>query len=509
MISVFICSMIYLGSALMVYNIYRYIRFARDISRKGGWAEEERLLKVPIVLLVLFLLGYLSVGLFGKPDLIIGGILFGGSVFVFLMIVFMEQVIRRVQEHEHLEAELSAAEESSNAKTSFLSRISHEMRTPMNAIIGLNSIMLKDPDLSERNRDSLEKMRISSQHMLDLINDTLEMGRIQSGNDELRREQFSLTELLERVRIIFESQCTEKGLDFRQEVKGTLERAYIGDPLKLKQIFVNILGNAVKFTTAPGTVSCIVVPMASFENHRTLRFIITDTGIGMDREFLPRLFQVFSQEDATTTNQYGGSGLGMAITKNLVDMMNGEIRVESEKGVGTTVTVTVTLDAAQLPAEDSAPAAADSVPAVSGAQGVAKEENHSVLEGAEVLVAEDVDINAEILMDLLDMEGITAQRAENGQAAVDLFRESEPGQFAAVLMDIRMPVMDGLGAARAIRCLDRPDAGTVPIIALTANAFQEDVQRSLQAGMNAHLSKPIDPQELFDTMTVLMGRKSS
>lgn len=513
MLSAIVHAMVYLGSALMVYNIYRYIRFAGKISQQGGWAKEERLLTVPIVLLILFLLGYLAVGLFGAPDLIIGGILFGGSVFVFLMIIFMEQVILRVQENERLEARLTSAEESSRAKTSFLSRISHEMRTPMNAIIGLNSIALKDPEISDKTRDYLEKMRISTQHMMELINDTLEMGRIESGKDELLHEEFSLKELVKTVNSIFEAQCTEKGLTYDYELKGSLEPAYLGDALKLKQIFVNILSNAVKFTPAPGRIRFSVEHLSSYGGHRTVRFIISDTGIGMDKDFLPKLFQVFTQEDATTTNRYGGTGLGMAITKNLIDQMNGDIQVQSEKGEGSIFTVTVTLDAAAqaaVSASEAPPETQTEPEAEAQSQPRTGEEpDYSVLDGSHVLVAEDIDINAEILFDLLDMEGISAERAENGQQAVELFRESEPGEFDTVLMDIRMPVMDGLAAAKAIRSLDREDAKSVPIIALTANAFQEDVQRSLQAGMNAHLSKPVDPDELFETMIHCRQLRSS
>jgi CheY-like chemotaxis protein len=240
--------------------------------------------------------------------------------------------------------------------------------------------------------------------------------------------------------------------------------------------------------------------VASYENHRTIRFVIDDTGIGMDEAFLPKLFQTFTQEDTTTTNQYGGSGLGMAITKSMVEMMNGDIQVRSEKGRGSTFTVTVTLDAAHVPAEAPAPEEQTSAPTPEESE----ENGGFSLESVEVLLAEDVDLNAEILADLLDMEGVTAQRAKNGQEAVDLFRESENGQYAAIFMDIRMPVMDGLAAAKAIRKLNRPDAKTVPIIALTANAFQEDVQRSMQAGMNAHLSKPVEPEHLYQTLEELI-----
>lgn len=524
-VTIVVYSMIYLGSALMIFNIYRYLRFARSISRKGGWAAEERLLKLPIALLICFLLGYLAVGLFGEPDLIIAGILFGGSVFVFAMIIFMEKVIRRVQEQEHLEAELAAAEESSRTKTGFLSRISHEMRTPMNAIIGLSNMALKDPDLSERTRECLIKLRVNTNLMMELINDTLEMGRIQSGTDELLNEVFSLTELLGRICAIFEAQCKDKGLNYRQEVKGTLESAYLGDPMKLRQIFVNLLGNAVKFTPAPGSVRCTVETVSSYENHRTLRITVSDSGIGMDEKFLPKLFQPFSQEDESTTNQYRGSGLGLAITKSLVERMNGEISVKSAKGMGSTITVILTLDSAppdavipqepgteefipQVNAEEQIPTSQPEQPAeepVVSASAAEAQEGWPDLEGAHVLVVEDVEINAEIVMDLLDMEGITTEWVENGQKAVELFRESEPGRFDAILMDIRMPVMDGLAAAKTIRAMVRPDAKKIPIIALTANAFPEDVQRSLQAAMNAHLSKPVDPDQLMVTLSKLVG----
>ena len=215
-----------------------------------------------------------------------------------------------------------------------------------------------------------------------------------------------------------------------------------------------------------------------------------DTGIGMDKEYIPKIFEAFSQEDATTTNKYGGSGLGMAITKNFVEMMNGTITVESEKGVGSTFTVTVRLGYSDRVRESVSAATA----------------NRNDLEGRKVLIAEDMDANAEILTDLLELEGVSADRAENGQIAVETFGASAPGTYDVILMDVRMPVMDGLSATEAIRALERPDAKTIPIIAMTANVFDEDVQRSLKAGMNAHLFKPIEPDRLYSALAELIDR---
>jgi len=505
--------------------------------------------------------------------------------------------------------------------------MSHEIRTPMNAIIGLDNIALKDPDLPPKTREQLEKIGASAKHLLGLINDILDMSRIESGRMVLKNEEFEFGEFLDQINVMINGQCVDKGLNYECAINGPTEHFYVGDDMKLKQVLINILGNAVKFTEAPGTVMLTVEQTASFEDHRTLCFKIKDTGIGMDKEYIPKIFEAFSQEDATT-NRYGGSGLGMAITKNIVEMMNGDIQVDSEKGVGSTFTVTVSLRASGRSALDGSVVlpqglkvlvvdddsiACEHIQLVLGEIGIdadayteplkaleaakkahsegkpyklivtdlrmpqmsgleltsavrgfdngetavilltgynwddladeiwragvdsvlskplfsnpmrheiisvlekkgvgaskapentaeaAPEEGFS-LEGLHVLMAEDVELNAEILADILDMEGISCERAENGQTAVDMFAASEVGHFDAVLMDVRMPVMDGLAATKAIRALDRPDAASIPIIAMTANAFDEDVQRSLQAGMNAHLSKPVDPDRLYETL---------
>ena len=554
-------------------------------------------------------------------------------------LIILLNIYSLMQKREkQIEVEKALAEESSRAKTSFLSNMSHEIRTPMNAIIGLDNIALRDPDLPPKTREHLEKIGASAKHLLGLINDILDMSRIESGRVVLKDEEFSFREFLDQISIIINGQCVDKGLQYKCRIIGTVGDYYFGDDMKLKQVLINILGNSVKFTDPPGEVSLTIEQIAEFEGHCTLRFIMADTGIGMDKEYIPKIFDAFTQEDGTTTNRYGGSGLGMAITKNFVEMMNGDIEVESEKGVGSVFTVTVTLKASSrsahvdqglvLPKDlsvvlvDDDPIACEHAqivlrsigiePAVTTdphealelvrsahdqghdysfvitdykmgdmngldltrairafddgktsiilltgytwdiieddaeAAGVdtimskplfsdtlshrihsillardgsalammpepkteaeAEEEEKDVLAGRHVLMAEDVDQNAEILEDLLDLEDITCDRAENGEIAVRMFSESEPGHYDAVLMDVRMPVMDGLSATRAIRELDHPDAKIVPIIAMTANVFDEDVERSLQAGMNAHLSKPIEPDRLYDTMAMLVSK---
>ena len=526
--------------------------------------------------------------------------------------------------NEELKMALDAANQANVAKTAFLSSMSHEIRTPMNAIIGLDSIALKDPDLPDSVRDHLEKIGASARHLLTLINDILDMSRIESGRLTIRNEEFSFVEMLEQINTMINSQCVDRGLDYRCNIKGHIDDFYIGDNVKLKQVIINILGNAVKFTPEGGSVDFSVERIAEFEGQSTLRFTMADTGVGMDASYLPKIFDAFSQEEVSKANKYGSTGLGMAITKNIVELMNGNISVDSQKGVGTTFTVDVTLrnsnrkeqragnvstqgmkvlvvdddpiaceharivleeigiaadtyvggaaaiDAIQLKAarheaydlvlvdwqmpemdglevtrrireicgNDSAvivltaynwddiaddaveagiddfmakPLFASSVVSalqkVASNKGESKEERGEVdLSGCNILLAEDIEINAEIMKELLDMIDITADWAENGQVAVDKFAQSEPGAYDAVLMDVQMPVMNGLEATRAIRALDRPDAKSIPIIAMTANAFDEDVQRSLQAGMSAHLTKPVDLDRLFETLGELLRR---
>lgn len=529
-----------------------------------------------------------------------------------------------LEKSQALSDALKTAEEASKAKTVFLSNMSHEIRTPMNAIIGLDSLALNEENISDTTRDYLEKIGGSAQHLLSLINDILDMSRIESGRMALRNEEFSFSKLLEQVNTIISGQCKDKGLEYKCNIKGHIDDYYVGDSTKLKQVLINILGNAVKFTPEGGNVDLSVEKTGGFANKSTLKFIMADTGIGMSKEYIPKIFETFSQEDELAANKYGSSGLGMAITKSIVEMMNGNIEVESEKGVGTTFTVTVTLLDSEkdhskdgegievTPEEmtvlvvDDDPVACDHAKMVLGKIGVttetarsgheavdmvklrharmepynlivvdwqmpemdgvettkqirteigdesaiiiltaynwddildeataagvdsfiskplftgnlldefknalkkkgeASESKKAELNGRRILVAEDVDINAQILMNILEMRDIKSEHAINGKVAVDMFRQNPEGYYDAILMDMRMPEMDGLQATEHIREMDRPDAKTIPIIALTANAFDEDVQRSLQAGLNAHLSKPVEPDVLFETLETMI-----
>ncbi len=531
------------------------------------------------------------------------------------------------QEHEQNEIlanALKEAEHANIAKTTFLSNMSHEIRTPMNAIIGLNSIALKDSSLPEQTRKYLLKIGESAGHLLNLINDILDMSRIESGRVSLRKEEFSMGEIFEQINTMIQSQCRDKGLEYRYSIQDGVEGWYFGDDTKLKQVIINILSNAIKFTEAPGVVSFRAEKIAEFENQSTLRFMISDTGIGIDEAFLPRIFDPFTQENASRTNKFGSTGLGMAITKNLVEMMNGTVSVKSKKGEGSEFTITITLkncekygddavsfdahalrvlvvdddeialEHARLVLEDIGIAAdtaasgeealqmleihhakhepyhlalidrkmqeldgvavtreirrlyhdetrvivltdynwddvidealaagADSVISKSVFSSDVKGELERVLKhagceqpqpkvkaelaGKRILLAEDMPINAEIMKQLLTIKDMLVEHAENGQIALDMFQNSELGYYDAVLMDVRMPVMDGLETTSAIRALPRKDAQTVPIIALTANAFDEDVQQSLQSGMTAHLSKPVEPPRLYQTLEELMN----
>lgn len=482
-------AMVYLGSILMVYNIYGFIKFARYVRELKTWDRGIRTQYTPVVLLICFLLGYLMVGFFGKPDLIIAGILFGGSVFVYTMYRLLSSITERVVESEHMEAELLAAAEISRSKSSFLASMSHEMRTPMNVIIGQDTIMLKDESLKPQTRERLEKIDISAHHMLDLINDVLNVNSIEAGNVELRVAPFSLKDVLSLIDTLAQSHCDEKGIAFRSETVGDVDITCLGDSLRLRQVLTNVLGNAIKYTPEGGEVSFRTEQSAEGGSACLLRFTVSDTGIGIDEAFLPRLFEPFAQEDASTTNRYGGSGLGLTITKKLVDMMGGEITATSEKGKGSTFVITVRL---QIPQNGQPSAAEEPAPSSDG------------LAGRHILIVEDMDLNAELVADLLELEGISSERAENGQAAVRMFSESPVGRYDAILMDMRMPVMDGPTAARAIRALEREDAKAVPIIALTANASDEDITQSLEAGMNVHLCKPVDSNLLWETLKKML-----
>ena len=416
--------------------------------------------------------------------------------------------------NQALASALTAAEEANKAKTAFLSNMSHEIRTPMNAIIGLDSLALRKEGLDPETREYLEKIGGSARHLLGLINDILDMSRIESGRMALRTEEFSFRDMLEQINSMARMQCADKGLRYECNMTGGVNDCYIGDDMKLKQVLINILSNAIKFTDAPGSIRLSVERTASFEDQSTLRISVKDTGIGMDKSFIPKLFDSFTQEDSSRSSKYGSTGLGMAITKNIVELMNGAISVESEKGVGTEFTVVITLKNCDhqgpkmsyvKPQDMRVLVVDDEEVAAEHARTVQdQEKKRAELKGRRILLAEDILINAEIVKEIVRMREAEIDHAENGRIALQMFEASEVGRYDAILMDVRMPEMDGLQAAAAIRALDRPDAKTIPIIAMTANAFDEDVQRSLQVGMNAHLSKPVEPERLYETLEELI-----
>ena len=519
---------------------------------------------------------------------------------------------------------LDTAEQANRAKTAFLSNMSHEIRTPMNAIIGLNNIAMNDPTASDKVKEYLEKIGASARHLLGIINDILDMSRIESGRMVIKKEEFSFSKNLEQVNNMISGQCRDKGIHYECRIIGKIDDYYIGDAMKLKQVMLNILGNAVKFTPEGGKVTFLIEEGHRFDDMATLHLTFKDTGIGMSKEYIPHIFEAFSQEDSSSTSKYGSTGLGMPITKSIVELMNGTIEVESEKGAGTTFTVTVTLEESDR--KDTSVTDGDLNPhdmsvlvidddrialehaevilgqigiscetAESGWEGIEKvrlrhgrQEEYDLilvdwkmpeldgvettrqirqivgndtpiiiltsfnwddiedeakaagvdtfvakplfagsvmdefreafrrknealakktadLKGRRILLAEDVQVNAEIMMMVLGMREMEVDHAENGQEAVNLFASHDAGYYSAILMDMRMPIMDGLEATKVIRAMEREDAKSIPIIALTANAFDEDVQRSMQAGLDAHLSKPVEPEILFGTLEKLIS----
>ena len=482
-------AMVYIGSALMVYNILGFVRYVRSIQDRKDWGRAPTILYIPVALLVMFLLGYLAVGLFGNPDLIVSGILLGGSFFVFIMFRFLLFITNHIQESEQMKVKLFAVEESERIKSEFLSIMCHELRTPMNAIIGLDTLVLQDENLDPQMRERMKKIDSSAKHMMNLVNDILDMNQITADKLTINEEAFSLREMLELLDLLIQTQCDERGLKYSHEALGDTDITCVGDMMRLRQALLNILDNAVKFTPAPGSVSFTTEITPEPDNRVALRFTIRDTGVGIDEAFMSRMFDSFAQENASATSQFCGSGLGLAIAKRIVDLMGGEITAESHKGQGSAFTVSLSLGRIEKQPEEAP-----------------QEPEEASLSGRRVLIVEDIDLNAEIVADLLEMEDMLSERAENGQVAVDMVSANPPGYYDAILMDLRMPVMDGLEATRRIRALPRPDAQTIPIIALTANAYEEDVRNSLEAGMNIHLAKPTDSEVLYETLRRLIKK---
>ena len=402
-------------------------------------------------------------------------------------------VVIDITDNQLLSNALEEARLANSAKNQFLSRMSHDVRTPMNAIIGLTSLAMDEPDVSPAVQDDLEKIANSSQYLLGLINDILDVSRIESGKMELHPVRYSFAEFKQTVFTIVETLTKMKEIEFVFET-GQTELAIMVDKLRFNQIFINLISNAIKFTPQGGKVEFLVKNNRVENGILRCDFVVRDNGIGMSEEFMKVMYEPFTQAD-TTSNINNSSGLGLTIVRSLVDLMGGNIRFESAPGKGTTVLFNLSMPVApdQEPVKTDKPCIRSDCP----------------LKGKMVMVAEDNPLNMEIIRRLLEKREITViQEAVNGQEAVDAFRVSPEGSISAILMDIRMPVMNGLEAASAIRKMARKDATEVPIIALTANAYDEDRQKSLNAGMNEHLTKPLDPALLYSVLEKFICRQT-
>ena len=392
---------------------------------------------------------------------------------------------KAAQEKAEKMAELAEYAQAANkAKTAFMSHMSHDMRTPMNAIMGFTGIAMKN-NPSDEVKNCLEKINESSEHLLSLINDVLDLTRVESGKVKYNQVPTDLKSITDSALDITKGFLTNRDISFKIQREEAKIPNVLVDPVRLRDVLVNILSNAVKFTPDGGTITFEArCQEKGGDGYINMHYRISDTGIGMSEEFTKEIFEEFAQEDSDVRTQYHGAGLGMAIVKKYIDMMGGTILVQSKKHEGTTFTVDIPLEITDKECNKSD-------------TGFSEKVN---LTGVNVLLVEDNELNAEIATVQLEEFGIKVERAVDGRNAVEIFRNHPEGTFDVILMDIMMPEMNGYEATKAIRALNRPDAGIIPIIAMTANAFAEDVQRCLDAGMNAHLAKPLDIEKVKKTI---------
>lgn len=394
------------------------------------------------------------------------------------------EIRKEMEQNALLEAALSQANQASKAKSVFLSNMSHDIRTPMNAIVGFTDLAITHIDQQELVDGYLRKIKTSGNHLLSLINDILDMSRIESGKIHLEEAPCSLPEILNGLRNILQADVNAKQLELQIDTVDVVDEEICCDKLRLNQVLLNLLGNAVKYTGTGGSINMRIIEKAGASaGYANYVFIIRDNGIGMSPEFVARIFEPFERERNSTISKIQGTGLGMAITKNIVDMMNGTIEVKSEPGVGSEFTVSFTF---------RLHTGKEKLPVI--------EEIPRLHHTGRILLAEDVEMNQEIAVAILENAGFSVDVADNGQIAVDMLQKSEPGYYQAVLMDVQMPVMNGYEATRKIRALENKELASLPIIAMTANAFAEDREAALKSGMNGHISKPIDVQVLFKTL---------
>ena len=402
----------------------------------------------------------------------------------------MEESNKKLKKAKDITTEaLQTAENANKAKTDFLSNMSHDIRTPMNAIIGMTSLIRHDAGNKAKVIEYADKIDISSQHLLGIINNVLDMSKIEAGKTVFKYTDFSILDFITELNTIFHSQIDEKNQTLTI-IKENIRHEWVnGDQVHLMQIFSNLVSNAVKYTQEGGKIQFLVEECETKSSvYAKYRFLVSDNGMGMSADFKDTIFDAFTRAESSMTNKIQGTGLGMAITKNLVEAMGGTIDVESELGQGSCFEVLIDLRIAEDRFVSSAEQAEKDEPA------------GNVLKGMRFLCAEDNELNAEILMELLKIEGAECTICENGKRVLEAFEQSAPGDYDMILMDVQMPVMNGYEATKAIRRSSHELAKTIPIIAMTANAFSEDIQHSLAAGMNAHVSKPVEMKVLEKTI---------
>jgi len=416
---------------------------------------------------------------------------FIGSSILFLSVLALVAFlfIRNRRAGRQLKLYAEAALAASRAKGVFLATMSHEIRTPLNAIIGMTYILKDCVNDNEKALRSVNQIMTSSQHLLGILNDILDMSKIDSGKLELNHEPFSLLAACGEVSDIMNHRCIEKNIAFVTNINVIKDIALTGDKLRLNQVLINLLGNAVKFTGENGEIKFITEILEENEEKARIQFSVSDTGIGMSEEQIKKLFIPFEQTGSTIAARFGGTGLGLSLSQNLVNMMGGSIRVSSAPGKGSRFDFSLYFDKGELPASRAA------------------DETREILNlsGKRILLAEDIEINRLIVRELLSPANLLIEEAENGRQAVDMFNNSPEGYYDIILMDIQMPLLDGYEAAKKIRALDRADSKAVPIIAMTANAYKEDVDQALAAGMNGHVAKPIDKPALMETLGEILN----
>ncbi len=499
------------GPLYPVYALLNYFYYAESIidllvimlNRKEK--EERYAFRTMLISLVMLIGAYMN------SSVIPSGTIFPFMPFcsvvttmlAFYFIATKDSEKYKQEQDRKLREAMKEAQEANQAKSAFLSRVSHDIRTPMNAIINLTELARKEPDHDVANQ-YLDQISVSGKFLLGLINDILDMSKIESGELELHNEPLTRKEFLNTVDTVVMPLMDEHHINFHTEVNPGQYTISV-DKLRFNQIFFNLLSNAAKFTPDGGDVWFEVNNLEPKGNRLPIKFVVRDNGIGMSEEFQKNLFQPFQQEHNELSDKRQGSGLGLSIVKSLVDAMGGTITVKSKKGEGTEFVVLLEVEilarenADGTPIYESAEAEAEAADKAADKAAAAADRAES-LKGMRVLLVEDNEVNSYVARIILEQAGIVVTEAVNGKAALETFSASEPNSFDAILMDVRMPVMDGLEATRKIRALDRPDAADIPIIAMTADAFTEERKQTFEAGMNYHLTKPIDTKQLYGVL---------